>query len=280
MIDLVDANAPPFHILASTFKQSHSLQLRLEVCQLNVKHRQDEISQSGVSLRSEIHQLTPVTIQWPNMLNCAMLHRYNMLQDLSSQCYQSQQLQHALLMNTSKNLNTRHTTQFFSVNKLVSSRKQKPTWTKLIKSESNENNAQTCPCHIKQPYTVYSSIFLIIADPPLLSLHSDHVCMDPLRSGLPVPRGPEDAAAPLLGCHLPSAASARRHPEVVARLLRGSPNSHKMSTLPAASTGSRLAEDLRLHLLLPGQESTCSVLSESTCRKHFGTTTSAGIHSI
>ena len=50
------------------------------------------------------------------MLRIAMLHWCNMLQYLSLQWYQSQQLQHALLMNTSKILNTRHTTLNFSVN--------------------------------------------------------------------------------------------------------------------------------------------------------------------
>ena len=102
----------------------------------------------------------------------------------------------------------------------------------------------------KSHQTAVCSIFLIIADPLLLSLHLDHVWMDPLRSGLPVPHGHEDAAAPPLGCHVPSAASARRHPEVVATLLRGSENSHKNSTLPAAANDSRLEANLRRHLLL------------------------------
>ena len=140
-----------------------------------------------------------------------------------------------------------------------------------------------CPCHIKRLNSRITAviIFLIIADPPLLSLHSDHVCMDPLRSGLPVPRGHEDAATPPLGCHLPSAASATRHPEVVATLLRGSGNSSKDLSFPAAATGSRLQANLRHPLLLGSLcRSTCSVLSETICRKHVGSTTSAGTQSI
>ena len=126
---------------------------------------------------------------------------------------------------------------------------------------------------------IWCSIFLVIADPtPLLSLHSDHVCVDPLRSGLPVPRGHKDAAAPLLGCHLPSAASARRHQEVVATLLREFRDSSQNSTLPAVSTGSMLAEDVVLHLLLGCLcRSTCSVLAASICPKHVDTATSAGL---
>ena len=42
----------PFHVLSSTYRQSHSLQFRLELCQLNVKHRQDEINRSAASLHS------------------------------------------------------------------------------------------------------------------------------------------------------------------------------------------------------------------------------------
>ena len=139
-----------------------------------------------------------------------------------------------------------------------------------------------CPCHIKQLNSHITAviIFLIIADSPLLSLHSHHVWMDPLRSGLPVPDGHEDAAAPPLGCPVPAAASARRHPELFATLLRGSANSRQNSTLPAASIGSRLQANLRLHLLLGClRRSTCRVLSESICRKQLGTTTSAGIQS-
>ena len=125
------------------------------------------------------------------------------------------------------------------------------------------------------PYLQVSSSSSLIL--PLFSLHSDHVCMDPLRSGLPVPGGHEHAAAPCLGCHLHLAASARRHLEVDATLLRGCAHSHKNPSFPAVSTDSTLEADLRRPLLLScydqstflgcQRRSTCSVLSASICRK-------------
>ena len=80
----------------------------------------------------------------------------------------------------------------------------------------------------------------------------------------------EAFGAPPSGCPLPTAASARRHPEVVARLLRRSANGCQNVTLPAVSTGSRLAEDLVLHVLLALED-------QRTCRKHSGTATREGI---
>ena len=125
------------------------------------------------------------------------------------------------------------------------------------------------------PYLHVSSSSSLIL--PLFSLYSDHVCMDPLRSGLPVPGGHEDAAAPCLGCPMPLAASARRHLEVDATLLRGCAHSHKNPSFPAVSTDSKLEANLRRPLLLScydqstflgcQRRSTCSVLSASICRK-------------
>ena len=72
---------------------------------------------------------------------------------------------------------------------------------------------------------------------------------------------------------MPLAASARRHPEVVARLLRGSRNIRENSTLPAGATDSMLAEDPQLLLLGCLRRSTCSVLAESICWKDVGKVT-------
>ena len=84
----------------------------------------------------------------------------------------------------------------------------------------------------------------------------------------------EAFGAPPLGCHMPAATSARCHPEFVARPLLGSANRTRNSTLPAASTDSMLAEDVVLQLLLAClRRNTCSVLSESICRKDIGTRT-------
>ena len=81
--------------------------------------------------------------------------------------------------------------------------------------------------------------------------------------------------------NLPSSNWATWHHEVFARPLLGSENSHWNPTLPAGTTGSRLQANLWLHLLLSCLcRSTCSVLSESICRKHLETAISAGIQSI
>ena len=42
----MDANSPLFHVFASAYKRSHSLQFRLELCQHNVKHGMRSADQS------------------------------------------------------------------------------------------------------------------------------------------------------------------------------------------------------------------------------------------
>ena len=81
--------------------------------------------------------------------------------------------------------------------------------------------------------------------------------------------------------NLPSSSGATWHYELFAMPLLGSDYSRKDPSFPAVSTGSRLQANLRLHLLLACLRwSTCSVLSESICRKHVETAISAGIQSI
>ena len=105
--------------------------------------------------------------------------------------------------------------------------------------------------------------------------------MDPLRSGLPVPRGHKGAAVPPLGCPVPPTVLATLRPEVVATLLRGSDYSRKDSSTPAVSTDSTLEAHVRIHLLLGSLcRSTCSAWSKTICRIYLGTTTSAGTQSI
>ena len=80
----------------------------------------------------------------------------------------------------------------------------------------------------------------------------------------------------LRGTHwnLPSSNWATWHHAVFARPLLGSENSWPNTTLPAVATDSTLEANLRLHLLLACLcRSTCSVLSESICRKHVRTRT-------
>ena len=77
--------------------------------------------------------------------------------------------------------------------------------------------------------------------------------------------------------NLPSSSLATWHHELFATMPLGSENSVWKPTLPGVTTGSRLEANLRLHLLLGCHcRSTCSVLPESICRKHLGTTTSPG----